>query len=215
MLCPHCQDAEDVFNASHARSDLADYRKNGARKTTRLLLDSLKKAGIKGLSLLDIGGGIGAIPLELFPAGLEQATDVDASSSYIRVSQEEAKARGHADKMEYVHGDFVQVAPKIDAADIVTLDRVVCCYPDVQALVDLSAERAKKFYALVYPRDNAVFRALAPVANFLAFRIWGKAFRIYLHDSQKIDAQIRAKGLDLLEHRKTGIWQVFVYQRIS
>ena len=114
-----------------------------------------------------------------------------------------------------MHGDFVQVAPKIDAADIVTLDRVVCCYPNVQVLVDLSAERAKKFYALVYPRDNAVFKTLAPVANFLAFRIWGKAFRIYLHNSQEIDAQIRAKGLNLLEHRKSGIWQIFVYERIA
>jgi hypothetical protein len=213
MLCPHCQDAEDVFGSKLAESELANYRKKGARKTTRILLDSLKQAGIAELSLLDIGGGVGAIPHELIPAGLGQAIDVDASSAYIRVSQEEAKARGHAEKMQYLHGDFVTLAPKIEPADIVTLDRVVCCYPDVKALVDLSAERAKQFYALVYPRDNAVFRALMPLVNLLAFRIWGSAFRIYMHESQKIDAQIRAKGLNLLQHRKAGLWQVFVYQR--
>jgi hypothetical protein len=214
MLCPHCQDAEDVFSSRLARSELADYRKHGARKTTRILLDKLKQAGVKGLSLLDIGGGVGAIPHELIPAGLEQAIDVDASSSYIKASQEEAQARGHADRIQYRHGDFVTLAPDIEAADIVTLDRVVCCYPDVQALIDLSAERAKQFYALVYPRDNIVFRALMPLVNLLAFRIWGKAFRTYIHDSQKIDARIRAKGLELREHRKTGLWQVFIYQRV-
>jgi 2-polyprenyl-3-methyl-5-hydroxy-6-metoxy-1,4-benzoquinol methylase len=213
MLCPHCQDAEDVFSKQNAERELKDYRKNGPRKTTRILLDSLIKAGVSGLNLLDIGGGVGAIPHELIPAGLSQAIDVDASSAYIRVSKEEAAARGHADKMNYLHGDFVQLAPNIEAVDIVTLDRVVCCYPDVQALVDLSTERVKKFYALVYPRDNAVFRALLPLVNLLAFRIWGSNFRIFMHESKKIDAQIRAKGLSLLEHQKAGLWQVFVYQR--
>lgn len=213
MICPHCQDAEDVFSTKLAYSELKDYRKNGARKTTRILLDSLKKAGVNGLKLLDIGGGVGAIPHELIGAGLSHATDVDASSAYIRVSKEEAAARGHAEKMNYLHGDFVTLAPNIEASDIVTLDRVVCCYPDVQALVDLSAERAKKFYALVYPRDNVVFRALMPLVNLLAFRVWGSEFRIFMHESKKIDAQIRAKGLNLLEHRKAGLWQVFVYQR--
>lgn len=213
MLCPHCQDAEDIFSAGLAREELAEYRKKGARKTTNILLTALKKMGISGLSLLDIGGGVGAIPHELIKSGIRQATDVDASSAYIRASQEEAQARGHAEKMQYLHGDFVQLAPNIEAADIVTLDRVLCCYPDVHALVDLSTERAKKFYALVYPRENAVFRALLPIANFLMFRLQKSAFRVYLHESKKIDERIRSKGLSLVEHRKSGLWQIFVYQR--
>src|SRR5688572_25905828 len=89
MICPHCLDSEDFFSTKRAEQELAEFRKNGARKTTRILLDSLKQAGITGLSLLDIGGGVGAIPHELFPAGLSQASLVDASSAYLRAAQEE------------------------------------------------------------------------------------------------------------------------------
>lgn len=213
MICSHCQDAEDFFSAKLAAQELKEFRKNGARKTTRILLDRLKQAGVTGLSLLDIGGGIGAIPHELIPAGLGHASMVDASRAYLRVAQEEAQARGYAEKIEGRYGDFVQLAPSIEAADIVTLDRVVCCYPDAQALVALSAERAKRFYALVYPRDNVLFRWGTHLLNFFAFRLRGSAFRVYAHSSKTIDAQIRAQGLRLLEHRKVGVWQVFVYQR--
>jgi hypothetical protein len=213
MICSHCQDAEDFFSAKLAEEELAEFRKNGARKTTRILLDRLKQAGITGLSLLDIGGGIGAIPHELIPAGLRHASLVDASRSYLRVAQEEAQARGYAEKIDGRYGDFVQLASSIEATDIVTLDRVVCCYPDALSLVALSAERAKRFYALVYPRDNALFRWGVRLLNVFAFRLRGSAFRLYIHQTSMIDAKIRAQGLHLLEHRKVGLWQVFVYQR--
>src|SRR5688500_10156958 len=130
MICPHCQDAEDFFSAKLAEQELAEFRKNGARKTTRILLDRLKQAGVTGFSLLDIGGGIGTIAHELIPSGLKHAFMVDASRAYLRAAQEEAQARGYAEKMDYQYGDFVQVASSIESTDIVTLDRVVCCYPD-------------------------------------------------------------------------------------
>lgn len=213
MICPHCVDAEDLFSTKLAEQELTEFRRKGARKTTRILLDRLKQAGITGLSLLDIGGGIGAIPHELIPAGLSQASLVDASRPYLRAAEEEAQARGYTEKMHYQYGDFVQLAPTIEAADIVTLDRVICCYPDAQALVALSAEKAKQFYALVYPRDNVFFRWGTKLLNLFAFRVRGSAFRIYMHETSMIDAQIRAKGLRLLERRKVGLWQVFIYQR--
>jgi hypothetical protein len=213
MICPHCLDAEDLFSKKLAEQELAEFRKKGARKTTRILLDCLKQARVTGLSLLDIGGGVGAIPHELIPAGLGHASLVDASRAYLRAAEEEAQARGYTEKMDYQYGDFVQLAANIEAADIVTLDRVICCYPDAQALVALSAERAKRFYALVYPRYNVLFRWGAQLLNFFAFRLRGSAFRIYTHETSMIDAQIRAKGLHLLEQRNAGLWQVFVYQR--
>lgn len=213
MVCSHCQGAEDIFSVKFARNELKDYRENGPHKSTQVLLDILKDAGISDLSLLDIGGGVGVIQHEMMAAGVASAVDVDASSAYINAAKEEAEQRGYLDKVTYQYGDFVQLAPELDSADIVTLDRVVCCYPDVQALVDLSSKHAKRYYALVFPRDNWIFKMGIPFFNFFAFRLWGNPFRTFIHSSEMVDSIIQNNGFNLLLHRNVGLWQVFVYER--
>lgn len=213
MVCPHCEGAEKVFSNSWAQEDLKTYLKKGASKTTKTLVDVLVDANIKGMSLLDIGGGVGAIQHSLMQAGASQAVGIDASAAYIAIAQAEAQKRGYADNAKYIHGDFVQQATNVEAADIVTLDRVICCYPDMQALVDLSSKRAKQFYAVVYPRDNIITKLGIRVFNFFAFRIRNSPFRTYIHDSSAIDAIIRNNGLKHMFHQYTGFWQIRIYQR--
>lgn len=213
MVCPHCQGAEDVFSNQFARSELKDYRENGPRKSTQVLLKIMKSLGVQDLTLLDIGGGVGAIQHELFAAGLDSAVDVDASSAYINACREEAEQRGHLHKITYQHGDFVQIASEVDEADIVTLDRVICCYPDVRALVELSSSQAKRYYAVVFPRDNWLFKAAIPIFNFFAFKLWGNPFRTFIHSSKMVDAIVQKNGLSLVTHKNVGFWQVFVYER--
>ena len=213
MLCSHCEGADDVFNKGFAKRDLKEYHEKGASKSTSILLDMLKKFGVEGKSLLDIGGGVGVISHELIAKGLDQAIDVDASSAYIQTAKEEAERRGHLDKMNFKQGDFVQLSSSIDVADMVTLDKVVCCYPDMRALVDLSSARAKQFYGLIYPRDNIISKTVMPIFNFFVFRLRGNPFRTFIHDSDEIDAIIRANGLKQIEHRKAGLWQVALYRR--
>ena len=76
MVCPHCQGVDALFDDGLAQKDLKRYLKKGPGKSTRLLLDALRKAGIGGMSLLDIGGGIGAIQHELVAAGVAASVDV-------------------------------------------------------------------------------------------------------------------------------------------
>ena len=142
MNCCQCQGIEDLFNEQLVSKELTQYRIKGPEKTTRMMIDALKTGGIQGLSLLDIGGGVGAVQHELIEAGLKHAIDVDASKSYIHAAREEATRRGIADRVSFQHGNFVDLAAQITPADIVTLDRVVCCYPDMEKLVGLSAARA-------------------------------------------------------------------------
>lgn len=213
MTCTHCKAAEDVFSAGWAQRELEDYRRKGAAKTTRLMLDRLKEAGVAGATLLDIGGGVGAIQHELLDAGIAQGVDVDASSAYLNAARLEAERRGTSDRMVYLHGDFVDLAPDIEAADIVTLDRVVCCYPHMEQLVDLSSARAKRLYALIYPRDNWLTRTGIPLFNLLAFRMWGNPFRTFVHPTPQIDRILRENGLRRWFHHYVGLWQVAIYQR--
>lgn len=143
MQCSQCQGIETTFDRKLADKYLKQYRQKGPAATTRLLLDGLKAEGVEGLTLLDIGGGVGAIPNELLRAGVSDASDVDASAAFIAAAKEEAALQSHADRIRFYYGDFVSIAPEIPPADIVTLDRVICCYHDMDALVGLSSARAQ------------------------------------------------------------------------
>src|SRR6187397_2254246 len=109
--------------------DMPAYRQNGAEGSTRRLIDVLVAEGIGGASLLDIGGGVGIVQLELLKAGLATSMDVDASGPYLQVAEAEAEELGFKGRTAYRHGDFVALAGEVDGADVVTLDRVICCYP--------------------------------------------------------------------------------------
>jgi SAM-dependent methyltransferase len=212
--CNHCRDAENIFDQRDARRRLERYRRRGPEGTTRLLVEALKSAGVAGGSVLEIGGGIGAVHHELLRAGAARATDVDASSAYLDAARSESVRLGHAHLVQYVFGDFVALAPGVAAADVVALDRVVCCYPDMPALVGAAAARAGRLLGLVYPRDEPWVRLGIRVVN-LGLALQRTAFRIFCHPSAAVDEEARRAGLERRLHRTRGPWQVVVYERVG
>ncbi len=90
MICPQCVGVEKLFDEKYAQRDLKRYRRKGPVKTTRLLIEAIRAEGVKDLSLLDVGGGIGAIQLELIEAGVSRAIDVDAATAYLKIARAEA-----------------------------------------------------------------------------------------------------------------------------
>lgn len=208
-----CQGVDEVFGERTARHDLERYRKRGPSKPTRRLVEAVRREGIEDASVLDIGGGIGAIQYELLDAGAARATAVEASAAYLRVARDESRRRGLGDRIAYRAGDFVELADRVEPADVVTLDRVICCYPDMESLVGRSADRAQRVYALVYPQDRWWVGLGIRVTNLL-MRVSRRAFRAYLHRTGDVDAVARAHGLAPRLARRAGpIWQVAVYVR--
>jgi len=212
MNCCQCQGIEDLFNDSLVNKELAQYRVKGPAKTTRWMIDAIKAEGVEGLHLLDIGGGVGAVQHALIEAGVKEATDIDASKAYLRAAKDEAKRRGIAERTRFFHGNFVEAASQIPPAEIVTLDRVVCCYPDMENLVGLSAARATKVYGLVYPRDAWWVKLGMAFLNTF-FRLQRKPFRTFVHPTTVVDSIVRQQGLRRKFFRQTLVWQVVVYGR--
>jgi hypothetical protein len=211
--CTHCQDSESLFGRRTARRDLRRYRRRGPQPVSRRLLGLIDEADISGRTLLDVGGGVGALQHEMMQRGLSRATQVDASAAYLERSREEAERQGHADRVGYRYGDFVDVAPEIDGADIVTLDRVVCCYPDMPALVRASTGKARRLYALSYPRERRATRAVMWFGN-LFFRLRRSAFRTFVHPIATIHEEIVGQGFERVGRRRTLIWEAALYRRI-
>jgi predicted methyltransferase len=207
-------DYDTIFDERAARRQLESYLRLGARGSTRRMIEALKAAGAAGASVLDIGGGVGIIGLELLRAGAESLTDVEASRPYLAVAREAADSAGLAGHTRFLQGDFVQLAREVEPADVVTLDRVVCCYGDWRALVDASASHARRLYGMVYPNERWWLRVGIGLGN-LVLRAAGRSFRGHIHPERKIDERVRRAGFRVRSHHRGLVWQTVLYERIA
>lgn len=210
--CCQCEGIASQFGAKTARRELRRFRRRGPMKSTRLLIEDLRAAGAQDASLLDIGGGIGAVHHALIDAGAREAVHVDVSTDYIDAARDESARQGQADRTTFIHGDFVEVAPTLDAADLVALDRVICCYPDMERLVASAAQKTRRVLGAVYPRDVWWVRLSVGAVNVL-MRARGMAFRVFVYRPADIDAELRRHGLGRRTLRRTVAWEVVTYDR--
>lgn len=212
MECRQCQGIETTFNDKIATKELMKYREKGPAKATHLLLNFLKNEGVEGMTLLDIGGGVGVIQHELVKTGVSKVISVDASSAYLSTSQKEAKHLGHFNRIVYYHGDFVDLAPNIPIADIVSLDRVICCYPDMDNLVERSVTHAKNYYGIIYPKDAWWMKIGMSLINMFQ-KLRRNKFRVFVHSRKKIHGIVQTNNFERCFSQNAGLWQVEIFKK--
>ena len=203
----------EAHDENVAAADISRYRKNGPRLGDRALIEAIKAEGVDGATLLDIGGGIGVIQHELLGAGAASATNVEASSAYLAAARGEGDRRGLADRVTYHRGDFVDLAASIQPADVVTLDRSPNAYPDWERLASLSAERARRLYGVVIPRDTCFVRLVISAIN-LVQRFADKPVRAAIVPIDELDQILHLRGLSRRFYATIGpAWHVVLYRR--
>jgi SAM-dependent methyltransferase len=208
--CTCCYD--DEFDQKHAQDKLRDYRRNGPGRASLALADALAKGGIEGRSVLDIGAGVGAVHHLLLERGATTAVDVEASGPYLAAARSEAERRGLSDRIRFEHGDFVALAADIEPADLVALDRVVCCYRDVDALVGRAAERTRRRLGIVLPPDGRFARLVIGLLNLWPI-LRRVPFRAYAHPHERVTAAARRAGLEPAGTSALGVWRLLVFER--
>jgi SAM-dependent methyltransferase len=214
MPCNCCEITGSAFGEKEAKSQLRDYRRKGPAKQTRFILDAIRSLHLKNAQLLDIGGGIGAIHHELLEDVASTATHVDASSAYLKEAKNEAARLGHTDRVTFVHADFTDVEANLPTADVVTLDRVVCCYPDYHRLLGAAARHSQRALALTYPREAWYLRIGWPLMNFFQ-SLRKDPFRVFLHPISEMDALLRREGFQRVTLRRLFVWEMALYQRAA
>ena len=212
MTCKHCCDADLFFDSKVAKKDLKKYRKKGAKGATKKLIDVLSRFNREGKSLLDIGGGIGALQWDHLEKGGQTTSDVDASGGYLLVAEEYSNEKGWLGRTNFIKGDFVESEIKPGAHDLLTLDKVVCCYPDYQKLLSKCMENCNEVLALSYPMDSIIAKFLSLFGRAW-LKIKGSSFRPYIHSRKEIEATILAGGFSIVENTRSFPWTVQVYQR--
>ena len=212
MRCCNRAAYEDVFAEELARKDARRYRSRGLKSSARRIVEAARAGGVEGAEVLEIGGGVGAIQLELLALGEVRATNTELSPSYEREAATLAEERGVAERTSRVLGDLVEQPDLVGPAEVVVMERVVCCYPDVEALVVAASARARRLLVLSYPRPGAPARLAARVIN-LVLRLRSDSFRVYVHPTAAIRAAAAREGLAPVGEESGVVWRVAAFGR--
>ena len=201
-----------LFSKRAARRDAKRYRREGLDDTAATMVGFLQERGVDGASVLEIGGGVGAIQLELLEAGAERATNLELSPEYEEEAASLAHEHGLEGRIERRLGDVVEAPELAGEADAVVMHRVVCCYPDYDALVGAAAERARAL-----PRHELPAPALAVRAGLGAMNVGARLlrweYRTWVHPPEALVAAAERRGLVLARETSGRIWQVAALER--
>ncbi len=193
------------FSRKVAAKDARRYRERGLTGTAQRLAELA--GDVNGASVLDVGGGIGAIELELLAAGAARATNVEISAGYEDEAERLLAERGFSGRVDRRVADFVADAAAIGAHAVVILHRVVCCYPDVDELVGEAAARTGRTLLLTYPQERWYTHAGLRVVNLL-LQLSRCGFRTYVHPVERIFAVAARHGLTPSVRERNGVlWE--------
>ena len=201
-----------IFTPGTAQREIRRFRKKGLEGGDKLLAQAIARQGVQGAHVLEVGGGIGGIQIELLRAGAAHAVDVDISQAYVAGARELAQSLGLGGITEHRVLDFAQAADQVEPADVVVLNHVVCCYPDMPALVRPAAGHARKLLALTFPREVWWMHAGRRVMNFAMWLLrW--EFRFFIHPHRAIIQLVGERGLRPISDRLNGGWRIIIFER--
>ena len=217
MSCPGClpniNDLDTTFDATHARQEAEHYLKKGLDKRTRKLIAYLLTHCHEPISVLDVGCGAGGAHLELLRQGVaERAIGVDVASAYLAEARANAAQLNLSDRVTYEQQDFAQAAASFAPADVVLMDRVICCYPHLAPLLGAAAQHTQQYLCLSFPHDEWWTRLPYRVFDFFQ-TLFRCKYRFYLHPQAQVVALAQTAGLQPVHTDRTPFWQIMVFVR--
>jgi Methyltransferase domain len=203
-----------VFSERSARMEAKRYRRRGLDGTSRRIVDFLRKHGVEGRTVLEIGGGIGAIQIELLKAGAARATSIELTPTYEQVADQLLSEAGLAGRVERKVMDFAQSADQVEGADIVVMNRVLCCYHDMPRLAGAAADHARQTLVMTFPRRALWLRAGLGIGNGLLW-LTRRQFHLFVHRPSEIMATSQRHGLQPLLNEAGLMWTLAALSRAA
>jgi magnesium-protoporphyrin O-methyltransferase len=207
---PACCDPEDyesVFTGRFARRVAKQYTKRGLSRAAAQIVQFVVGRGVQGASVLEIGGGVGEIQIELLRRGASRATNLEISTQYEEEAARLLQRFGMAGRVDRRLLDIARSPERVEPADVVILHRVVCCYPDYQGLLSAAATHARRLLVYSHPADNPAARAAIGAENLLR-SVRRNAFRAYVHPPEAMIAAAEAAGVHTSYRQRSWSWDV-------
>jgi magnesium-protoporphyrin O-methyltransferase len=210
--CCDPRGCDRFFGGRFARRVAGRYRRRGLDGTAGPMVAFLEREGIAGASVLEIGGGVGEIHLELLRRGAGRAVNLELSPAYDAEAARLAAEAGVEERVERRLHDIAVDPDAVDAADVVVLHRVVCCYPDYERLLGAAAAHARRLLVFSHPRRSGIARAVVALQN-LGLRLSRREFRIFLHPPAAMLAVLEERGLAPAFAERGRVWEAHGVRR--
>lgn len=201
-----------MFNDRFARRTANRYRRRGLDKTARRIVSLIEQHGVQGASVLEVGGGVGEIQVELLKRGAARATNLELSSAYEAQADRLLADAGLTGRVDRRILDIATAPDQVPPADIVVLNRVVCCYPDYARLLGTAADHARRQVVFSHPPRNLMSRTILWAQNTF-FRLRGSDFRIFAHPPQAMLDVLDDHGLHTIRTASAPVWQIAAAHR--
>ena len=202
------------YDGLNAADDLVRWRSGKLNPATRELIEVVRREGVAGARVLDIGAGVGAVHVALLEAGAATGVDVDASHEYLAVARAEAERRGLQDRIEHRYGDVVELVAELPPADIVTLDSVICCYPYLESLLAAASRSGPRLVGITYPRDVWWMRAFMRLYN-VVHAVRRSPARYFIHRHRQVESWMAANRYENVHEGGIRVWRVVLYRRMA
>jgi hypothetical protein len=215
LIVPGCCRArvcEEMFKPRTARKNLKRYRKKGLDRIERRMVASIPARELAGARILEIGGGIGAIQAELLTAGADQGEIVELVATYEPYARQLAQEKRIESRTIFRVADVLEQPEAVAPANIVVLNRVVCCSADGVRLTGVAARLAERILILSFPPDRFLVRLAVFVLNG-TLRFMGRSFRSFVHPKASLYAAAQAEGFVLAKTGRTAIWEFATLRR--
>ena len=202
----------DRFFSKSAARYARRFRRKGPDKPSKVLIEALTSHDLQGKTILDVGCGSGDVHLTLLDRGAASAEGIDVSSGMLDQARDLARSMGHESRVVYRQGDFLEQEPSKQPADIVILDKVLCCYEFPEKLIQKAASRSGDFIALSYPSTSLLSAISFRFMNRLG-RLLRWSFYPFYHDPDLLLDLAVQSGLKPVFSDRTLIWQITILRR--
>jgi 16S rRNA G966 N2-methylase RsmD len=210
--CCDARGCDGFFTSRMARRAAERYRKNGVDKTAQRMLAFLEEQGIEGATVLEIGGGVGEVQIELLKRGAAHALNLELSPSYDEEAMRLVREAGLEGRTERRRHDIAADPGSVEPADVVVLHRVVCCYPEYERLLRAAADHTRRLLVFSYPPRNVLSRFLLGAQNLL-FMLQQKEFRTFAHPPARMLGVVEERGLAHTYSYRPVVWQIAGFER--
>jgi len=201
-----------AFSERSAQGQARRYRRRGLDVVSSRLVRLLRERSLEGCSLLEVGGGVGAIQIELLKAGISSAMSIELTPTYEAAAAALLREAGFDDLVDRRVLDFALAGSNVPPADIVVLNRVICCYPDMPTLAGAAADHARRILVMSFPKERWWTRFAFGIGN-LALRIGRREFQMFLHPPERVLEVARQHGLITAAIDVGHFWQVVTLER--
>ena len=203
---------DGLFTERFARRAMRRYLRQGLGGDELLIAEWATESCLGGATVLEVGGGVGALQAELLRRGAATGVVVDVVPAFEPYARELAREAEIDDRTAWVQADLTEEPDAVGEADIVALRRVVCCSPYGPALLGAAARLTRRSLLASYPRRTRVIRAVARIQSAL-FALVRKEFRVYVHDPAALDAAASDHGFERTRTHRGLVWETVAYTR--